>query len=100
MDAQLFNQQVGSLASSLGDATRRGIYISVREAPEAVTAAQIAELFEIHTNVARHHLDKLVADGYLQVTHRRRSGFFACAARSMHVCRSGARMRLVYSVHV
>jgi hypothetical protein len=26
-------------------------------------------LFEIHTNVARHHLDKLVADGYLQVKH-------------------------------
>lgn len=74
MDAQLFNQQVGNLASSLGDATRRGIYISVREAPDAVTAAQIAELFEIHTNVARHHLDKLVTDGYLRVTHRRRSG--------------------------
>jgi len=74
VDTQLFNQQVGNLASSLGDATRRGIYISVREAPEAVTASQIAELFEIHTNVARHHLDKLVADGYLQVTHRRRTG--------------------------
>ena len=74
MDTDLFDQQVGSLASSLGDATRRGIYISVREAPEAVTAAQIAELFEIHTNVARHHLDKLVADGYLRVTHRRRTG--------------------------
>ena len=74
VDTKLFDQQVGSLTSSLGDATRRGIYISVREAPEAVTAAQISELFEIHTNVARHHLDKLVADGYLQVTHRRRSG--------------------------
>lgn len=74
MDTQLFDQQVGNLAASLGDATRRGIYISVREAPEAVTASQISELFEIHTNVARHHLDKLVADGYLQVTHRRRTG--------------------------
>jgi predicted ArsR family transcriptional regulator len=74
VDATLFDQQIGDLAASLGDATRRGIYISVREASEPVTASQIAELFTIHPNVARHHLDRLVADGYLQVTHRRRSG--------------------------
>jgi len=74
VDTRAFDQQIGDLASTLGDATRRGIYISVREAPEPVTASQIADLFEIHTNVARHHLDRLVADGYLQVTHKRRSG--------------------------
>ena len=74
MDTKLFNQQVGDLAATLGDTTRRGIYISVREAAEPVTASHIAEAFDIHTNVARHHLDRLVADGYLQVTHRRRSG--------------------------
>ena len=74
MDTNLFNQQVGDLAATLGDTTRRGIYISVREAAEPVTASQIADAFDIHTNVARHHLDRLVADGYLQVTHRRRSG--------------------------
>jgi predicted ArsR family transcriptional regulator len=74
VDTKAFDQQIGDLASTLGDATRRGIYISVREAPEPVTASQIADLFEIHTNVARHHLDRLVSDGYLQVTHKRRSG--------------------------
>jgi len=74
VDARAFDQQVGNLAASLGDSTRRGIYLSVREAPDSVTAGQIAGLFDIHTNVARHHLDKLVADGYLRVTHRRRSG--------------------------
>ena len=74
MDSQLFDQQVGDLAATLGDTTRRGIYISVREAAEPVTASQIAEIFDIHTNVARHHLDRLMSDGYLQVTHRRRSG--------------------------
>ena len=74
MDTKLFDQQIGDLASSLGDATRRGIYISVREAAEPVTANEIAELFGIHPNVARHHLDRLVDDGYLQVSHRRRSG--------------------------
>jgi predicted ArsR family transcriptional regulator len=73
LDTQLFDQQVGDLAATLGDATRRGIYISVREAAEPVTASQISELFGIHTNVARHHLDRLVADGYLQVTHKRRN---------------------------
>jgi len=74
VDTRLFDQQVGDLASSLGDATRRGIYIAVREAAEPVTASQIAELFAIHANVARHHLDRLVDDGYLQVSHRRRPG--------------------------
>jgi predicted ArsR family transcriptional regulator len=74
VDTTTFDQELGALASSLGDATRRGIYISVREAAEPATASQIAELFELHTNVARHHLDKLVADGYLRVTHRRRPG--------------------------
>ena len=73
MDASGLNQQIGDLAATLGDATRRGIYITVREAVEPVTAGQISELFDIHANVARHHLDRLVTDGYLQVTRRRRS---------------------------
>ncbi|NNC76012.1 MAG: hypothetical protein HKN93_10950 [Acidimicrobiia bacterium] len=70
MDTTQLNQQIGDLAATLGDATRRGIYITVRESIEPVTAAQISELFDIHTNVARHHLDRLVADGYLRVTQR------------------------------
>lgn len=39
-----------------------------------MTSSTIAELFDIHPNVARHHLDKLANDGYLQVTHRRSGG--------------------------
>ncbi len=74
MDTTTFDEQVGALASSLGDATRRGVYISVRDSAEPVTVSQIASIFGIHTNVARHHLDKLVTDGYLRVDHRRRSG--------------------------
>ncbi len=73
MDTTQLNQQIGDLAATLGDATRRGIYITVRESVETVTAGQIAELFGIHTNVARHHLDRLVEDGYLQVTRRHHS---------------------------
>ncbi len=73
MDAARLNEQIGDLAATLGDATRRGIYITVREAVEPATAGHIAELFGIHPNVARHHLDRLVADGYLQVNRRHRS---------------------------
>ena len=73
MDTTQLDQQIGDLASTLGDTTRRGIYITVRESVEPVTAGQIAELFDIHTNVARHHLDRLVDDGYLQVTRRHSS---------------------------
>ncbi len=73
MDTTQLNQQIGDLAATLGDATRRGIYITVRESVEPMTAGQIAELFDIHTNVARHHLDRLVSDGYLQVTRRHRT---------------------------
>ena len=74
MDTQALSQSIGDLTSSLGDPTRRGIYITVREAPEPATASQIAELFSIHPNVARHHLDRLAEDGYLEVTRRRPDG--------------------------
>jgi predicted ArsR family transcriptional regulator len=71
--AQL-DQTIGDLTSALGDPTRRAIFIAVREAPEPVTSSVVAELFDIHPNVARHHLDKLANDGYLRVTHRRPGG--------------------------
>jgi predicted ArsR family transcriptional regulator len=35
--------------------------------PEGVTAAEVSEHFEVHANVARHHLEKLAAGGYLEV---------------------------------
>ena len=74
MDTKALSQSIGDLTSSLGDPTRRGIYITVREAPEPATASQIADLFSIHPNVARHHLDRLAEDGYLEVTRRRPDG--------------------------
>ncbi len=72
MHEQDFERSIGDLAASLGDPTRRGIYITARESAHPVTAGQIAEIFGIHSNVARHHLDRLVDDGYLAVTTRRR----------------------------
>ncbi len=72
--ARDLDRSIGDLTASLGDPTRRAIFIAVRESPEPATTASIAALFEIHPNVARHHLDRLANDGYLRVTHRRPSG--------------------------
>ena len=71
MDTTAFDQQIADLTSSLGDPTRRGIYITIRESDRPLTASEIAELFDIHPNVARHHLDRLTGDGYLTVSTRR-----------------------------
>lgn len=74
MDAARFGDQLDALTSALGDPTRRGIYVAARESAEPLTASQVARLFDIHPNVARHHLDHLVSDGYLEVTRKRPSG--------------------------
>ena len=74
MNTQHFADQLDALTSALGDPTRRGIYVAARESAEPLTASQVADLFDIHPNVARHHLDHLVGDGYLEVTHSRPSG--------------------------
>ena len=62
-----FASQVSAITSAFGDPTRRAVYLYVRDANEGVTATQVAEQFEVHPNVARHHLDKLAAGGYLEV---------------------------------
>lgn len=62
-----FTEAVEAVTSAFGDPTRRRIYLSVREHPEGVTASKVAERFALHANVARHHLDKLAAGGYVEV---------------------------------
>jgi predicted ArsR family transcriptional regulator len=70
MGADDFDRDFGRVSGALGDATRRGIYLAVRDSEQPLTAARIAQLFNIHPNVARHHLDRLVAEGYLKVSDR------------------------------
>ena len=70
MSTDEFDRDLGRLAGALGDPTRRGIYLTVRSSEAPMTAALIARLFAIHPNVARHHIDRLVAEGYLQVSER------------------------------
>lgn len=69
-----FSAAVAAVTSAFGDPTRRQIYLFVRERPDGVTAAEVAERFALHSNVARHHLDKLTAGGYLEVFVQRPLG--------------------------
>jgi predicted ArsR family transcriptional regulator len=69
-----FASAVTAITSAFGDPTRRDIYLFAHEFDDGVTAAEVAERFELHANVARHHLDKLVSGGYLEVTVARAAG--------------------------
>src|SRR5436305_3245169 len=72
-DAAAFADAVAQLTTAFGDATRRAIWLRCREG-DGVTAAQVAEEFALHPNVARHHLDKLVDGGYLEAASVRLPG--------------------------
>lgn len=66
-----FDATVRAVTAAFGDTTRREIYLFVRSQPEGVRAAEVAEQFSLHANVARHHLEKLAAGGYLDVELQR-----------------------------
>lgn len=74
MTPKAFTATVSALTSAFGDPTRRAIYLFAREHDHGVTASQVAEKFDLHANVARHHLDKLAAGGYLEVSVGRHHG--------------------------
>lgn len=90
-----FERTIGDLAATLGDPTRRGIYISVREAKGASTVSSIAEAFGIHPNVARHHLDRLVDDGYLEAEPGRPGGDGA-GRPAKHYAATGKEIEVSY----
>jgi predicted ArsR family transcriptional regulator len=46
----------------------------VHDAERGATAAEVADRFGLHVNVARHHLDKLAAGGYVEVVAERPRG--------------------------
>ena len=69
-----FTSTVSAITDAFGDPTRRGIYLFARDEQGGVTAAQVSERFGVHPNVARHHLDKLAAGGYLEVAVGRAEG--------------------------
>ena len=69
-----FGAAVTASTNAFGDPTRRDIYLYAREEVDGVTAAGAAERFDLHPNVARHHLDKLASGGYLEVAVERPEG--------------------------
>ena len=69
-----FGAQVTAITNAFGDPTRRSIYLFARDSSGGVTAAQVAERVGVHPNVARHHLDKLAAGGYVEVAIERTEG--------------------------
>jgi len=67
LSADAFTAGVTAATAAFGDATRRDIYLFAHASEGGVTTAEVASRFGLHPNVARHHLDKLAAGGYLQV---------------------------------
>ena len=67
VDDESFFSAVAAVTAAFGDTTRRQIYACLKDR-DGVTAGEIAQQFKLHVNVARHHLDKLAAGGYVDVT--------------------------------
>jgi predicted ArsR family transcriptional regulator len=86
LSADAFTAGVTAATSAFGDATRRDIYLFAHAATDGVTTAEVAQRFGLHPNVARHHLDKLAAGGYLQV----QIGRSASPSASAQPARAGA----------
>jgi len=64
-----FTATVSAITDAFGDPTRRSVYLLVRDrgGDDGITTAAVADEIGVHPNVARHHLDKLAAGGYLEV---------------------------------
>jgi predicted ArsR family transcriptional regulator len=64
-----FTATVSAITDAFGDPTRRSIYLFVREhgGNDGLATSAVADEVGVHPNVARHHLDKLAAGGYLEV---------------------------------
>lgn len=71
-----FAAAVSAITDAFGDPTRRRVYLYVRDEARSgdsgagVTASSVAAEVGVHPNVARHHLDKLAAGGYIEVSAR------------------------------
>jgi predicted ArsR family transcriptional regulator len=66
-----FSAAVAAVTNAFGDPSRRAIFLMAREQEGGVTATEAADRFDLHPNVARHHLDKLAAGGYVDVSVER-----------------------------
>ncbi|HEX9683167.1 MAG TPA: helix-turn-helix domain-containing protein [Acidimicrobiales bacterium] len=89
LDSERFAAAVTAITQAFGDPTRRAIYLFAHEHDSGVTASAVATEFALHANVARHHLDKLAAGGYLEV-HIARDRDSGAGRPSKHYFTSGS----------
>src|SRR5262245_43878805 len=59
---------------ALSEPTRRALYEHIAAADDWVSRDEAADLIGIERGTAAHHLDRLAADGLLEVDYQRRSG--------------------------
>ena len=87
-----FTATVSAITDAFGDPTRRRIYLYVRDhvCDDGVTTSMVAIEVGVHPNVARHHLDKLAAGGYLEVATGRLAGGGAGRPSKRYTATSGA----------
>lgn len=90
LSATDFASAVTAITSAFGDPTRRDIYLWLREHPGGATASEVAAHFELHSNVARHHLDKLAGGGYVEISAARPSGGGAGRPSKRYATTAGA----------
>ena len=88
MDSSTLDRRISDLTTALGDPTRRAIYIAARESGEPMTTSKAAKLFDIHPNVARHHLDLLTGEGFLRETDAKTYGASAGRPAKSYVATS------------
>jgi predicted ArsR family transcriptional regulator len=100
-----FTSAVSAITSAFGDPTRRRIYLLAHESADGVTASEVAEEFGLHANVARHHLDKLAAGGYLEVHTGKHTGAagrpskrYVATAQAVSIDRPVRRDELILSL--
>jgi predicted ArsR family transcriptional regulator len=93
-----FASAVTAITSAFGDPTRRSIYLFARDADESVTASEVARHFDLHANVARHHLDKLADGGYLEIEVGR-GGRAGAGRPSKHYRATAKDVTLEFPVH-
>ena len=92
--AGLFSAAMAALATAFGDPTRREIFLYLRSNPGA-TVSDIATAFSLHPNVARHHLDRLGAGGYIRGEVFRAKGVSGRPSKHFYVERDESSVELL-----
>jgi predicted ArsR family transcriptional regulator len=73
LDHASFTATVTSLTLTFGDATRRAIYLCIRER-DGATVGELADECGVHANVVRHHLGILSEAGVIKEAASRTGG--------------------------